>query len=80
MMRKPKLSEEQRQQLRAVVVASVRDVLNRREEIQQQAATARAVWKALMEAPQWSIARIEPPDDGPTPDEHWSVIPKVTKP
>lgn len=77
MAEKPKLSDEERQQLKSVVAASVRDMLNRREELQDQARTARQVWQALRDAPTWSVAQIQ--SDGPAPDEQWTMVPKVTK-
>lgn len=78
---KPKvqLTEEQRQQLKAAVIATTRDMLGRREELAAQALTARQVWQALAQAPTWSIVNVVPPDDGPLPDENWSVTPTVNK-
>lgn len=76
---KPKLTDEQRQILRAAAVAHTRDLLNRREEMQDKARTMRALWQALLEAPQWSIAHTEKPADAKTFDEVWSMTPIVHK-
>jgi hypothetical protein len=77
---KPKLSDEQRQQLRALVVAAVREKLDQREQLQDQATTSRQIWQALVGAPTWSIVHADkPPDMPPVTDELWSMIPTVTK-
>lgn len=78
---KPKiqLTDEQRQQLKAAVIATARDMINRREELSDQANTARQIWQALAQAPTWSIVHVEQPEDGPLPDENWSVTPTVIK-
>lgn len=78
MMDKPKiqLTDEQRQQLRALVVQSVRNGINRRDELKHMADTQRAIFKALVEAPNWSIAMLEKPE-GEIPDELWSMTPDV---
>jgi Spy/CpxP family protein refolding chaperone len=76
---KLKLTDEQKQQLRAMIVASVREGIARRDELKHMAATQRAVFKALVEAPKWSIAMLEKPENmGPT-DELWSMTPTMKK-
>lgn len=59
-------------------MGSVRDMLGRRDELKDQATTARQVWQALVDAPTWSVAQIQKPDE-PLPDENWSLTPTVTK-
>jgi Spy/CpxP family protein refolding chaperone len=78
MQDKPKiqLTDEQRQQLRALVVQSVRNGVKRRDELKHMAETQRAIFKALVEAPNWSIAMLEKPEGG-TADELWSMTPNV---
>lgn len=79
MDKKPQLSEEQRQQIRAIVKTQVRDMLGRGEELKAQASTARQVWQALVDAPTWTIRHLEKPDDLTTMDEIWSMTPTVKK-
>lgn len=81
MINKPKiqLTEEQRQQLKAAVIATTRDMLNNRKELQDQARTAREVWHALIQIPTWTIAEVQKPDDEPLPNENWSITPTVNK-
>jgi hypothetical protein len=74
------LSEEQRQQLKALVIAEVRDALNRREELYEQAVVQRRIWQELVACPQWSIVEGEKPKDVSIPtDELWPVTPVVKK-
>jgi hypothetical protein len=76
---KPKLSDEERAELRSVVKAAVRDMLSRREELQDNAAVQRALWKAMVESPTWSVMNVEKPKDAQDFDELWSMKPTVTK-
>jgi Spy/CpxP family protein refolding chaperone len=74
------LTDEQRQQLKQLVVAAVREKLGQREQLQDQARTQRQIWQAMVGAPTWSIVTADkPPDMAPTTDELWSMIPTVTK-
>jgi hypothetical protein len=74
------LTDEQRkEQLKAFVVGAVRDRLSRRDELLEMATTARAVWQGLLDAPTWSVAAIQQPDDWSEPEEIWSVTPTVVK-
>lgn len=75
----PRLSEEQRQQLRALVTAQARDMIGRGDELKTQAAVMRQVWQALVDAPTWMVLHLEKPDDAPV-DEIWSMTPIVKKP
>jgi uncharacterized membrane protein len=73
------LPEEQRQALKAAVLAAVRDMLKDREELKAQAVTARRVWQALIAQPTWSVVESQKPADAPTVDEVWSMPPTVIK-
>jgi hypothetical protein len=76
----PKLSDEQRQQLKQLIIAAVREKLGQREQLQDQARTGRQIWQALVGAPTWAIVTADkPPDMPPVTDELWSMIPTVTK-
>lgn len=75
---KPQLSEEQRQQLKAIVIAQIREKLSRRDELQEQATVMRELWAALVASPTWSIVQGDKPPDLPS-DEIWSMVPTVTK-
>jgi hypothetical protein len=76
--KKPQLSPEQREQLRAMVKTQARHMLKGREELQEQARVTRQVWQALVASPTWSIVHSEMPNDAPAFDEMWSMIPTVT--
>ena len=76
---KPQLSDEQRAHVKELAKMAVRDMLRNREELQDKAATMRAVWNALVECPQWSIVQSDKPAGFQSFDELWSMTPTVKK-
>ncbi|HEY2012796.1 MAG TPA: hypothetical protein VGH38_04810 [Bryobacteraceae bacterium] len=80
-MKQPKLqlTDEQKQELRAIVKASVRGMLNDREDLLNKDLVMRRIWEEMLKAPQWSIVENgKKPEDAP--DEIWSMTPIVKKP
>jgi hypothetical protein len=78
----PKLSQEERDNLRRVVRGMIKDMLRpeRRQELQEQDAVMHGIWAALRDAPTWGIVEAPPPPNGAViPDELWSVTPVVKK-
>lgn len=73
------LTDEQKQELRAIVKASVRDMLKNREDLQNKDLVMRRIWAEMLAAPKWSIVQNDKPEDAPA-DEIWSMIPTVKKP
>lgn len=76
---KMELTPEQRQQLRAMVKQSVRDMLRDREDLQNKDLVMRRIWQEMLKAPEWSIVQNgnKPAD---APNEIWSMTPTVNKP
>jgi hypothetical protein len=64
--------EEYQRQLKEIVVARAREIIANREQEADRARTARQLFKALCDAPVWTIATSAKPEGFAEPEEIWS--------